>query len=44
MKEKLRNKIDFCGNKLNLLDSFNEDDLLHNIDNIYESRKQIILF
>jgi hypothetical protein len=39
MKEKLRNKIDFCGNKLNILDDFNENYLLHNIDDIYDLRK-----
>ena len=43
MKEKLRNNIDFCGNKVNLKNDFTENDLLSKINEIYDSRKNIVI-
>jgi hypothetical protein len=43
MKEQLKNNIDFCGNKLNLINDFDEDNFILNVDEIYNSRKNIIL-
>ncbi len=41
MKEKLKNNIDFCGNKLNLINNFNEKNFILKVDEIYNSRKNI---
>jgi chromosome segregation ATPase len=42
IKEELKDNIDYCGNKLNLI-NFNQLDFLRNIDEIYNKRKNIIL-
>lgn len=42
MKQELKDKIDFCGNKLNLLE-INESDFLVKVDEIYNKRKNVIL-
>jgi hypothetical protein len=42
MKQELKDKIDFCGNKLNLLD-MNQDNFLIQVDEIYNKRKNVIL-
>ena len=42
MKEKLKDNIDFCGNKLNLL-NLNEIEFLTKVDNIYNKRKDVII-
>ena len=43
MKEQLKNNIDFCGNKLNLLSNLNEERFLSKVDEIYNSRKNIFI-
>ena len=43
MKEKLKNNIDFCGNKLNLINNLNENNFILKVDEIYNSRKNIII-
>ena len=42
IKERLKNKIICCGNRLNL-NNINEDEFLNNINSIYLERKEIIL-
>jgi len=42
MKQELVNKVEYCGNKLNLITIF-EDKFLEQIDDIYNKRKSIIL-
>jgi len=42
MKEIMKKNIDFCGNKLNLID-ITEIEFLTNIDNIYNKRKDVII-
>jgi hypothetical protein len=40
IKQELKNKVEYCGNKLNLI-TINEDKLLKNIDEIYNKRKNV---
>jgi len=40
LKEKLKDKLDYMGNKINLLD-ITENDFLKNIDDIYNERKNV---
>jgi hypothetical protein len=42
LKEKLKNKVEYCGNELNLIEII-ELELLDNIKLVYEKRKDIIL-
>ena len=42
MKERMKNYIDCCGNKLNLID-INETEFLSRVDEIYNKRKNVIL-
>ena len=42
MKEKLKNKIDCCGNKLNLL-NIDETIFISKVDEIYNERKNVNL-
>ena len=42
MKEKLRNNIDFCGNKLNLI-NIDESQFKIKINEIYNKRKNVII-
>ena len=42
MKEKFKNKIDCCGNKLNLID-IDQNDFLLKVDEIYNERKNVTL-
>jgi hypothetical protein len=42
MKERMKNYIDCCGNKLNLID-IDETDFLLRVDEIYNKRKNVIL-
>ena len=42
MKEKMKNKIDYCGNKLNLK-NITEEYFLNNITEIYNKRKNVII-
>ena len=42
MKEKIKNKIDFCGNKLNLI-NIEENEFLTRVDEIYNIRKEVKL-
>ena len=42
MKEQLKNFIDFCGNRLNLI-NLDESEFITKVDNIYNSRKDIII-
>jgi hypothetical protein len=42
IKEELKDNIDCCGNKLNLI-NINQFDFLRNIDEIYNKRKNVIL-
>ena len=42
MKERLKENIDFCGNKLNLID-LTETEFLIKVDNIYNKRKDVII-
>jgi hypothetical protein len=43
MKEQLKNNIDFCGNKLNLINDLDEDNFILKVNEIYNSRKNIII-
>ena len=42
MKEQLKNFIDFCGNRLNLI-NLDESEFIIRVDTIYNSRKDIII-
>uniref|UniRef100_A0A6C0H7N4 DUF3627 domain-containing protein n=1 Tax=viral metagenome TaxID=1070528 RepID=A0A6C0H7N4_9ZZZZ len=42
IKEQLKNSIDYCGNKLNLI-NINESEFLEKIEIIYDSRKEVNL-
>jgi len=42
LKEKLKNKVEYCGNELNLIE-INEIKLLDNIKLVYEKRKEVTL-
>uniref|UniRef100_A0A6C0EE58 DUF3627 domain-containing protein n=1 Tax=viral metagenome TaxID=1070528 RepID=A0A6C0EE58_9ZZZZ len=42
MKEKIKNKIDCCGNKLNLI-NINESEFLSKVNEIYNNRKEVNL-
>ena len=42
MKEKLQNNIDYCGNKLNLI-NITQEDFINKIETIYNERKNIIV-
>ena len=43
MKEQLKNNIDFCGNKLNLINNLTEKNFILKVDEIYNFRKNIII-
>jgi hypothetical protein len=40
MKEQLKNNIDFCGNRLNLINDLDEDNFILNVNEIYNSKKK----
>jgi hypothetical protein len=42
VKEELTDNIDYCGNKLNLID-INQNDFLQKLDDIYNKRKNVIV-
>ena len=42
VEEKLKKKVEYCGNELNLLE-INEIELLDNIKLVYEKRKEIVI-
>ena len=42
LKEKLRKKVEYCGNEMNLID-INENDFIDTIKNVYDKRKEIII-
>jgi hypothetical protein len=42
VKEKLSDNLDYCGNKLNLVD-INQTDFLQKLEDIYNERKNVVL-
>ena len=42
LKEKLRKKVEYCGNEINLID-INENDFIDTIKLVYDKRKEIII-
>ena len=42
LKEKLRKKVEYCGNEMNLID-INENDFIDTIKLVYDKRKEIII-
>jgi hypothetical protein len=42
MKEEFKNKVEYFGNKLNLI-TINEETFLNTIDEIYNNRKNVII-